>query len=316
MEEILNSEAKPPGRTPTIKAYALGKALDLNNLFLKFEGANATGTQKDRISEAHVLNALHNGYNGITVGTCGNYGASIAYFANLYGVRSIIGIPKDYSHERSGFIQSQNAEILYYDGKYEETVEYLHDFSDANGYYDASPGSRNSYIDKAMYSSIATEIYEAIMKDPDYVIVPVGNGTTLSGIFNGFDHLLSEGYISKLPRMIGVSTKNGNPIVNAFKHGYRKAVDLNPSSLKETGVNEPLISYRSFDGDEALNAIYRSRGYALYVSDEEMIRYSNIIYNSEGLNSLPASASAVAAINHMKVKKDDIIVSIITGRRS
>ncbi len=316
MEEILSSEAKPPGRTPTIKAYALGKALNLDNLFLKFEGANATGTQKDRISEAHVVNAIHNGYNGITVGTCGNYGASIAYFANAYGVKSIIGIPKDYSHERSGFIQSQNAEILYYDGKYEETVEYLHDFSDANGYYDASPGSRNSYIDKMMYSTIATEIYEAIMRDPDYVIVPVGNGTTLAGIFAGFEHLFSEGYISKLPKMIGVSTKNGNPIVNAFKHGYSRAVDINPKSLKETDINEPLISYRSFDGDDALRSIYKSRGSAIYVSDEEMIQYSNLIYYKEGLNSLPASASAVAAIKHMRVKRDDVIVSVITGRRS
>ncbi len=315
MEELLNVEAKPPGRTPTIKAYALGNKLHLNNLFLKFEGANATGTQKDRISEAHVINAMRGGYNGIAVGTCGNYGASIAYFAHQYGVKSYVGIPRSYSHDRTDFMQSERAEILYYDGKYEETVEFIRDFSRDNGLYDASPGSANSSIDKMMYATIAFEIYEALLTVPSYVIVPVGNGTTLAGIYHGFRRMYDEGVIDHLPRMVGVSTSGGNPIVDSWRHGYSRVVDLNPEEIRETSINEPLVSYRSFDGQDALIAIRETHGRAMYVSDEEMVYYSNLIYSAEGLNPLPASASAVAAIGHLKIKPDETVVSVITGRQ-
>ncbi|BAB59212.1 threonine synthase [Thermoplasma volcanium GSS1] len=315
MEELLNSETKPPGRTPTIKAYALGKELRLNNLFLKFEGANATGTQKDRISEAHVLNAIRDGYNGIAVGTCGNYGASIAYYANLYGIKSYIGMPSAYTHDREDFMLSSNAEILYYNGKYEETVSFIHDYATDNSLYDASPGSDHSYIDTKMYAGIAFEIYEAILKVPDYVIVPVGNGTTLSGIYEGFHLMYLNGTIDRMPRMVGVSTRGGNPIVSSWKRGYKKVVDLDPARIRETAVNEPLVSYRSFDGDKALAAIRETHGKALYVSDDEMVRFSELMYREEGLNPLPASASAVAALVHLHLNPDDYVVSVITGRR-
>ena len=95
----IESEDKPPG-SPLIRDFDMGNYLGRSNFFIKYEGANPTGTQKDRISRKHVENAIEHGYTEISVATCGNYGASIAYYARAMGIKAIVGIPSDYSNSR------------------------------------------------------------------------------------------------------------------------------------------------------------------------------------------------------------------------
>ncbi len=97
----LQTEDEPPplngvGDTLFSRARNLERVIGFGNIFLKFEGGNPTGTQKDRISQYHVKKALMEGYNTITVGTCGNYGVSLAYFAKLAGLKAKILIPEQY----------------------------------------------------------------------------------------------------------------------------------------------------------------------------------------------------------------------------
>ena len=92
----IESEDKPPG-SPLIRDFDMGNYLGRSNFFIKYEGVNPTGTQKDRISRKHVENAIEHGYTEISVATCGNYGASIAYYARAMGIKAIVGIPSDYS---------------------------------------------------------------------------------------------------------------------------------------------------------------------------------------------------------------------------
>jgi threonine synthase len=97
----LQTDDEPPpfygvGDTLFSHARNLERLLGFGNIFLKFEGGNPTGTQKDRISQYHVKKALIEGYDTITVGTCGNYGVSLAYFARLAGLKAKILIPEQY----------------------------------------------------------------------------------------------------------------------------------------------------------------------------------------------------------------------------
>ena len=88
-------------------------------LYLKFEGNNPTGTQKDRIAFAQCLDSLRRGYQAITVATCGNYGAAIAVAAKLAGLKSIICIPETYSSQRIDEMSGEGAEIRRIPGSYE-----------------------------------------------------------------------------------------------------------------------------------------------------------------------------------------------------
>lgn len=301
---------KPPG-SPLIRDFDIGGFLNRENIFLKWEGVNPTGTQKDRISKKHVLNAISNGYDKISVATCGNYGASIAYYAEKYGIKAIIGIPSDYSNIRYNEIKRYNADIIEKPLKYEEMVEYMRDLSDKNNWYDASPGSKNNEIDINGYSQIAYEIYSQLSYIPDYVSVPVGNGTTLYGIYKGFYNLYKNNKVNKIPEFIAASTLNGNPVIYSFLNGYRKLHDLNPENISETEINEPLISYKSFDGQNALNVLYKTNGKAVYVTDDEMYSLSEGFKKYDNLPVLPASASAAAAA--LRIVDNETCVVVLTG---
>ncbi|HUT00531.1 MAG TPA: pyridoxal-phosphate dependent enzyme [Candidatus Thermoplasmatota archaeon] len=318
----LQTEDEPPplngvGDTLFSQARNIERMLGFKNIFLKFEGGNPTGTQKDRISQYHVKKALLEGYDTITVGTCGNYGVSLAYFAKLNGLKAKILIPEQYyvAPKRKEELQSMNADIIIIDGKYEDAVEGSRKLSRREHVYDANPGNGNEGW--RGYMSIAYEIYRQLGRSPTAVAAPVGNGTTLVGIYHGFKNLLEKNKIDHMPHLVGASTSGGNPIIKSFKTGASKTEDLQPTEIKESSVNEPLIAYHSYDGDDALHAIYETNGWADYASDTCMLKFQTLLRDLEGLSVLPASASPIEALirfkEHRVLNSDYVIV--LTGRR-
>ncbi|MGC8505162.1 MAG: pyridoxal-phosphate dependent enzyme [Thermoplasmata archaeon] len=313
MEEL--SEEEPPGSTPLIRARNLEKALKQKKFFIKFEGASRTGTQKDRISALHAIRARELGYDTLAVATCGNYGASVSYYAKIMGLKSVAAIPESYSNSRTEEMVVNGTEIINVPYKYEEAVGMMKDLANDNAWYNCSPGSENSHIDMLGYEKIAEEIVSQLGHAPQMLSVPVGNGTTLSGIYRGFLKLKSAGLTDRVPRFIGASTAGGNPIISTWKKHERKIVDLKPMAIHESSLNEPLVSYKAMDGQAALDSIYNSHGFGEYVTDYEMTYYSRIIENTEGISTLPASASALVAASHVlsKLGHNAECVIVITG---
>jgi threonine synthase len=315
MEQITEEE-KPPGLTPLFRARNIERVMKMNRVFFKFEGASITGTQKDRISSLHVKRAIELGYDTVAVATCGNYGASVAYFASAYKINSVVALPSFYTGIRNDEIYGYGAKIIQKSMKYEDLVEYMKDKSRDEGWYDCSPGSVNSIVDILGYEAIANEIFQQLGHVPSYVAAPVGNGTTLAGIFSGFKKLYLKGITNSIPRFIASSTSLGNPIVYSWKHGFKKVQQLEPSTIIETETNEPLVSFRSLDGQKALNAIYDSKGVAIGVNDLDMVKYSKLIENQQSLQVLPASSSALSAASKSlsnKNYKGEVVV-VLTGR--
>ncbi|MEM0467279.1 MAG: pyridoxal-phosphate dependent enzyme [Candidatus Thermoplasmatota archaeon] len=315
-----DSEEPPPfdavGHTLFTRTRNIERILGFKNIYVKFEGSNPTGTQKDRISQYHIQQALQQHAQGITVGTCGNYGMSLAYFAKLVGLKTSILIPEKYflSPRRKLELKKLGAEIISVDGKYEDAVEESRRLAKHEHLYDANPGSGSDGWKG--YKPIAYEIVQQLGRVPTAVSVPVGNGTTLLGIYHGFKDLLTRGVIDSMPYLVGASTPGGNPIVKSFKEHRSKTQDLLPTELKETAINEPLISYHSYDGDEALQAIYETNGWADYASDTKMLHYHKVLRDQEGINVLPASASAVEALIKFKQHRqlNSYYVVVLTGR--
>ena len=92
-EDIIDSEI---GDTNLTRARNIEREFGLRQIYLKFEGSTPTGTQKDRIAFAQVMDALRRGFDTVTVATCGNYGAAIALAASLAGLDCEIYIPEKY----------------------------------------------------------------------------------------------------------------------------------------------------------------------------------------------------------------------------
>jgi threonine synthase len=313
-EDVMNIEV---GDTSLTRARNLERDLGIRQLFLKFEGGNPTGTQKDRIAFAQCHDALRRGYDTITVATCGNYGAAIALAAQLAGLRNVVYIPESYHTLRIQEMESLGSEVRRYGETYEDAVKFSTTQADVEGWYDANPGGKNTPIQLIAYAEIANEIYDQLRDAPKFIGVPVSNGTLLAGIYRGFVGLFRRGRTSRIPKMIAGSSANQNPIIHAFINGQKHCTDLPPEVLNETSVNEPLINWHSFDGEEALYAIRKSKGGAHYLTDDELLTEAQLLSDKEGLNVLPASTAGLAALLKEHARKElepDRYVAIITGR--
>ncbi len=314
-EDIINLEV---GETSFSRARNIERETDFRQLFLKFEGGNPTGTQKDRIAFAQCLDALRRGFDTITVATCGNYGASVALAAKLSGLKCIIHIPESYHTSRVQEIANLGSEILRVEGLYEDSVRHSSEQAETNEWYDANPGGANTSLQIMAYAEIAHEIYDQLRDAPKIVATPVSNGTLLAGVYRGFVSLYKRGKTSRVPFMVAASSTRKNPIIYSFKNGLEECADLVPEKIKETAVNEPLINWHSFDGNEALYAIRQSGGSAYNISDEKMLRTSRLLKEKEGLHVLPASVAGLVALLEMdegNQLEPDRYVAILTGRK-
>jgi threonine synthase len=315
-EILFDSEV---GDTNLTRAKNIEREIGLRQVYLKFEGGNPTGTQKDRIAFAQALDALRRGYDDITVASCGNYGAAVALAASLAGLRCLIYIPAGYYAHRVKEIARFGAEIIRVPGDYEEAVKLSRQEADKEGYYDANPGGANTNLQLKAYGEIAYEIYDELRDAPAVVAIPVSNGSTLAGIYRGFVSLYNRGKTSRIPRFMAGSSYGMNPIIQAFVKNSPQCIDLKPERIRNTSVNEPLINWRSIDGDYALSAIRQTRGWAAFTTDKILLDYARLIREKEGLSVLPASTAGLVALVDRHRKEPfpgDRYVIILTGRKA
>jgi threonine synthase len=314
-EDIIDSEI---GDTNLTRARNIEREFGIRQIFLKFEGTTPTGTQKDRIAFAQVMDALRRGYDTVTVATCGNYGAAISLASSIAGIDCEIYIPEKYHTSRIKEIEDNNAKIIRVPGDYENSVKVSQEIAEKKEYYDANAGGDNTIIQFRAYGEIAYEIYDELRDAPGVVSMPVSNGTTIAGVYKGFMSLYRRGKTSKIPRIVAGSSFGKNPIIKAFIKNLNSCEDLEPEKIHETVINEPLINWRSIDGDYALDAIRETGGWGAYASDKNMMYFSKILREKEGLSVLPASTAGLIALLE-RHKKDpmptDRYVIILTGRK-
>ncbi|MBI4161370.1 MAG: pyridoxal-phosphate dependent enzyme [Acidobacteria bacterium] len=314
-EDIIESDV---GDTTLSRARNIEREVGLRQIYLKFEGDNPSGTHKDRIAFAQARDAMRRGFDVITMATCGNYGASIATAASLAGLRCVIYIPENYQTRRLQEMGQHGAEVVRVPGDYETAVQVSRERAEKDEFYDANPGGANTDLQLQVYGEIAYEIYDDLRDAPAVVAVPVSNGTTLAGIYRGFLSLYRRGRTSKLPRLVAGSSHRKNPIIEAFRNGWKRCEDLDPKKIKETPVNEPLINWRALDGDYALAAVQQTGGWAGDATDRDLMYHSRLIRDKQGLHILPAATASLAVLlerHRQEPLPGDRYVVVLTGRR-
>lgn len=314
-EDLLDSEI---GDTSLSRARHLEREQGLRQIYLKFEGGNPTGTQKDRIAFALTMDALRRGFETVTVATCGNYGVALALAARAAGLACRLYIPESYHTRRVAEMTACGAEIVRVAGDYEGAVEASKEEAERRELYDANPGGANTVLQLLAYAEIAFEIYDHLRDAPAAIAVPVSNGTTLAGIHRGFLRLNRRGKTSRMPRMVAGSSYKKNPIVHAIEKNLPTCEDLAPARIRESAVNEPLINWHASEGDYALEAVRTTNGWGRSVSDRAMTQLARRLKDEEGLSVLPASTAGLAAFverHREEALPGDRYVAILTGRR-
>ena len=293
VDEIIKQRV---GRTPLVRAYNLEKELNISKIYLKLEGNNPSGHREDRLAYLIIRDALSRGKDTICMGTYGTLGGSISFLADYYDVKCIFYVPNKNKILRKNLLLSKNVEIIEFGRTYEHCVRESRRVSEENGWYNANPGRANNIMNMYAFSYIADEIQEQLDEVIDTIFCQTSNGSSISGLHLGLKQLWINEDIEKLPQIWAASTSQGNAIIESFDKASDIILDIDHKDIYETRYNRNLIARKSFNGQDALNAIKDTNGRAVGISDEELIRDNRFFKGKEKFikvsipNTTPISA--------------------------
>ncbi|MEM2640682.1 MAG: threonine synthase [Candidatus Bathyarchaeia archaeon] len=296
------------GFTPTIKAESLGRLLGVGNLYIKDEGRNPTGSFRDRCASILTTDALRYGFKHVAAASNGNMGASLAAYARRASLHAHIVIPRYVDEGKLAQMIAYGADIIEYGVYVDEAIEYISKLTYDSGWYQATP-ELNALTFEAL-KTIAFEIWEEVGV-PDIVVVPVGGGSLLVSLWKGFKELEAAGLIDEIPRLVCVQTESLHPIVDKFRGGEDRWERRPPSKALALLVSKPVLI------DIAVKVLRDSGGWALTVSDSEIMKSMILLARCEGIFAEFSSASSIAAVRRLIedniVDKGDVIVCIATS---
>ncbi|MEM2192708.1 MAG: threonine synthase [Candidatus Hadarchaeales archaeon] len=301
------------GGTPLYRCRRLAKEIGIENLYIKFEGANPTGSFKDRGMTVGITKALEFGARTVACASTGNTSASLAAYAAKAGLRCFVILPKG-KVALGKLTQTMifGAKVLEITGNFDKALALVKEICMKH---------KEIYLLNSLnpfrlqgQKSIGFEIADQLgWKTPDRVIVPMGNCANIWAIYKGFLEMKMVGLTKRVPRMMGVQASGAMPIVNAIKEGR---MDFTPVKNPETIATAIRIG-NPVNGIKAIRAIKESKGNAEAVTDEEIIRAQKMIARLEGIGVEPASAASVAGIMKFlrsgEISREETVVCVATG---
>ena len=298
----------PVGNTPLVNATNVGRKLGLEKLFLKFDGANPTGSLKDRASYLVSAFAKKNHIKQIVVASTGNAASSMAGVAASADQKAIIVMPS--SAPRAKLVQclQYGATLIPIHGDYDAAFDLSLKISERTGYL-----NRNTAYNPLTIEGKKTVSFELVRdvagRNIDYVFISVGDGVILSGVIKGFFDLQFIGAIKSIPKIVGVQAEGSSFIHTAFHQGK---FDL---SYKATTMADSISVNAARNGYTAVSDLKKVNGDVMLVSDKEILEAQLQLSSSSGLFCEPSSAAAFAGLVKMKkeIQDDAMVVVLLTG---
>ncbi|MCS7287278.1 MAG: pyridoxal-phosphate dependent enzyme [Anaerolineae bacterium] len=288
------------GLTPLVEAEWRGMPLHF-----KLEYLSPTGSFKDRGTAVLVSFLKSAGIKEVVEDSSGNAGASLAAYAARAGIKARIFVPAHASPAKKAQIAIYGAELVEVKGPREEAARAVWEEAE-KGYYYASH-YYNPLILEGM-KTVAYEIWEQLGRVPDAMVLPVGHGTLLLGLYEGFRNLLETGLVDSMPALYGVQARNCSPLFEAFRLGIEEIPDYTPGPTVAEGISiaKPLRA------KEILRAVRETGGGILVVEEEEILKARKELA-LEGFFVEPTSAVAVAALDHLHDLSGKTVVVPLTG---
>lgn len=289
------------GNTPLIHLVNLSTELGIE-LYGKVEGANPTGSFKDRGMVFAVAKAIEEGAKCVICASTGNTSAAASAYAARAGIQSIVVIPKGkVALGKLAQACMYGAKIIEIDGNFDDALKLVRQVSETTPV--KLVNSVNPYRIEGQKTA-AFEIVDSLGQAPDYLCIPVGNAGNITAYWKGFKEY-NEAKNTGLPKMYGFEAEGaaaivkGEPIANP--ETVATAIRIgNPASWKLAEAAR----------DE-------SKGIIDSVTDDEILAAYQLIARSEGIFVEPGSAASLAgvikSVNSGKIAKGSRVVTVFTG---
>lgn len=298
----------PVGNTPLWEPARLRKSTGFAGLYLKDDSCNPTGSFKDRASALVAAFARRENIDRIVLASTGNAGSSMCGVGAAAGLKVRLYLPA--AAPPAKLVQSlqYGADVIRVEGTYDEASAQAMAYIAEHGGLSRNTGHNPLTIEGK--KTVSLEIFRQLGdRVPDYVFVSTGDGVILSGVFRGFDDLLSAGFTDRMPTMVAVQAEGSCAITRALRDGGFSAPEPSATVADSISVDVPAA------GHFAVDRLRRHRGRAVTVSDDAILAAQTELASGSGLFAEPAAAAAWAGFAAVQdeLEPDATIVVLITG---
>jgi threonine synthase len=307
------TELTPPlslgeGFTPLIHARRLGRALGCPELYLKVEGANPTGSFKDRGMVLTVARALERGARAIACASTGNTAASAAAYGASAGLEVLVVLPAG-QIAAGKLVQAQaaGARVVAVEGNFDAALRSVRDLVALAERRDRQLTLVNSTNPDRLegQKTGAFEVCDDLRGAPDYLAIPVGNAGNISAYWAGFKAYRKAGLVETAPVMLGFQAEGAAPLV------LGRPVESPQTVATAIRIGDPV------NREKALRARDESGGRIESVTDAEILAAYSDVARLEGIFCEPASAASVAGVRRLAasgaIDPGATIVCVLTG---
>ena len=278
------------GGTPLIPAPALSERVGAD-VFLKIEGANPTGSFKDRGMTVAVSAAISEGAEAVVCASTGNTAASAAAYAARAGLRGAVIVPEGkIATGKLAQALMHGARVVALRGNFDEALRLVRELADRNPI--ALVNSVNPYRIEGQKTG-AFEVCDQLGEAPDVLCIPVGNAGNVTAWWKGFVEY------GVRPALHGYQAEGAAPLVSGA-----------PVASPETVASAIRIGNPA-RWEDAMDAFTSSRGEVRAVSDAEILDAYSLLGEREGVFCEPASAASVAGL--LKYGAEGRVVCVLTG---
>ncbi len=286
------------GGTPLLPAPRISERVGAR-VFLKVEGANPTGSFKDRGMTVAISKALEEGAKAVVCGSTGNTSASAAAYASRAGMTCAVLIPEGYiALGKLAQALIHGARVLQIRANFDAALDIVRQLGDTAPV--TVVNSINPYRIEGQKTG-AFEIVDVLGDAPDFHCIPVGNAGNITAYWKGYREYQDAGRVTKLPRMLGFQAAGAAPLVVGHP------IDEPDTVATAIRIGKPASWYG------ATAAASESGGSISAVTDEEILGAYRLLAREESVFCEPASAASVAGLLKSTVPEGSTVVCVLTG---
>jgi len=301
------------GGTPLLRARRLAAAAGLEELWLKDESGNPTGSFKARGLALAAIKAKELGAATIALPTAGNAGGAAAAYAARAGMGCAVVMPSDTPRVFKDEVVAFGGTLIEHEGLIDDCGKIVAERVAAEGWYDVSTLKEPYRVEgkKTMGIEIAEQLGWSL---PDVVIYPTGGGTGLVGMWKAWAELEAVGWLGPArPRMFAVQASGCAPVVDAFVGGAERCERVEQAQTIAAGLRVP----KPFADEWILAVLRKSGGGAVAVTDEQIAAGVERLARTEGIYAAPEVGATWAAVESLfergDLAADERIVIVVTG---
>lgn len=307
---VADAVSHPEGNTPLLARDALTRFTGIEELLIKHEGHNPTGSFKDRGMTVAITQARRLGARAVVCASTGNTAASLAAYASHAGLAALVLVPDgQVASSKLAQATAYGARVLLVGGDFDACLRLVQHAAKEHAAYLVN--SINPFRVEGQKTIVFELMQQLDWQPPDWIVLPAGNLGNTAAFGKALEEAMRWGLIDRVPRLVAVQAKGAAPFAAAFDRDFDRLEPVTARTVASAiRIGDPASYQR------AVRAIQFTDGVVVACTDDEIIAAKRAI-DMAGVGCEPASAAAVAGARALRrrgmIGDGQRVVAVLTG---